>query len=116
MEPDGITRLYYYHEQPYLKVVEVRPDNTDWKHDLWTTGQQAKEIYDRAEFVCVNVHFGDASKRKYKHIWSVHPKDAEINNWFTVRRTHGYSDQDYLDLIRKLERRTHKKGLTVLIS
>ncbi len=116
MEPDGITRLYYYHDSPSIRVVEACPDNTKWQSQSWTTGQQATEIYNRAEFVCVSIIFGDGFKRKNKTIWSVHPKGEQPKKWFEVWRSRPYSDEDYKDLIRKLEKRTHKKGLTVLVS
>lgn len=117
MEPDGVTRLYYCYEQPSIKVAEAYPDNTNWRNGSWINSSQAKKIYNRAEFICVSAHFfGDTCSREIKYNWGVYPQGIKANKRFEVERSHPYTDKDYEDLIRELQRRTHKKGLTVLIS
>jgi hypothetical protein len=113
MEPDGKTRLYYYHVNP-VRVVEAAPNNEKWLDNQWTTGGEALEIYQRADFMCTSVLYNDG--RKNNHIWSVHVPGQGSDKRFKVMINHVFSEQDFLDLIRKLERRAHKKGFTVLIS
>lgn len=117
MEPDGKTRLYYYHERPY-KVKEAWPQPAEWTEEAWMTDTKAKEIYDRAEFICVSVSISDPRMNKQTELyWSVHPRGySGTKEWFKINRMGLRSEQEYPDLAKKIEKRIHKKGLTILIS
>lgn len=117
MEPDGSTRLYYYHEHPSVVVKEAWPQPVGWGDGTWTEGREAQEIYDRADFVCVNVHISDRESGKtIEYFWSVGRKGEDSRYWFKVNRVGIPHDQDYANLARQLEEKTKRKGLTVLIS
>ena len=118
MEPDGISRLYYYHTTPLVKVVEAWPNRASFNklEESSIYGLKAKDVYNRADFFCISVSYGDGSQRKHKHVWRVSPKGRPYNEIFHIWRKHVYSDQDYIDLIKKLEKLSCKKGLTILIS
>ena len=116
MEPDGKTRLYYYSERPY-KVKEAWPQPAGWTEEAYTTGAEAEEIYNRAEFICVSVSVPDRKTNKLtEYYWSVHPKGKDCKHWFKVNRMGLRDEQDYPNLAKKLEKRAHKKGLTILIT
>lgn len=135
MENDGITRLYYYHDHPYM-VQEAWPQHTGWEDKDWTYGQEAKAKYDSADFICVTVREADSlettnrlvnvfknllgikvappKRIRGKHYWRVRIPGESWDKRFIVNRI-GFGYEDFANLAKVLEQRTDKKGLTILI-
>ena len=113
METDGVTRVFVTGGgEPKVRQVWPVREETE------ITGEMAKIVLERAEFRCVSVIYSNRGTHKTTRIlWDVYPKNWKTaQELFEVNRKGWTGDQHYSKLAEALERRTGKKGLTIVVS
>jgi hypothetical protein len=109
MEPDGITRVYITSAAKGAWL--VFPEETPYEACL--RGAAARRVLDRADFHAVNSESFNWGN-KVRDEWGVFPKPDGAH--FSVNRKGWKYSEHYSKLAKILEKRTGKKGLTILVS
>lgn len=117
MEPDGITRVYITSASKEAWL--MYPEETH--HESRLQGSAAQEVLKRADFHAVNIKSFEVNPGRYgsrgetiSDEWGVFPlPDGEQ---FDVNRKGWKHSERYSRLAQVLEKRSGKKGLTILVS
>ena len=106
MEPDGVTRIYLTRNTMQKEAWLVYPTLTPFRQRL--TGEKAKQVLRRGDF-----HAGSVSTSGESY-WIVRttPKDKP----FEIDSTGDEYTTRYATLAHKLEEKSRRNGLTIIVS